>query len=140
MWFGRTDRPFAFSTPFGGSDFALMLVVADPSVTTEEREAVSVEIIRQGCRYAVCSGHDCARWDDSIDFAYLATSPDYSPPDYRFVMTTWHEDEPLEEVANYFRWNTVFDDFVPRQFLALLLGGDAVIEGRVRSAVEGAFG
>jgi hypothetical protein len=140
VWVSRINRPFSFSTPFGGGDFALMLVVACPSVTAEERGAVSSEIVRQGCRYAVCTGNDCSLWDDSIDLAFLATSPGFSPPDERFVMTTWHEDQPLEDVAHYFRWNTVFDDFVPQRFLALLLGGDAETEGQVRSAIEMWFG
>ena len=140
VWLGRIDRPFPFSTPFGGTDFVLMLVIADPSVTVEERGAVSTEIVRQGCRFAVCTGHDCSRWDDAIDYAFLATSPDFSPPDERLVMTTWHENEPLEEVVAYYRRNTAFGDFAPRHFLVLLLGGEAEIEGRVRSLIEKEFG
>jgi hypothetical protein len=138
VWFSRLDRPFPFSSPFGGRDFALMLVVADPSVTADERWAVSTDIVRRGCRYVVCTGHDCALWDDSIDWAELQAT-DFSPPDDRFIMTTWHEDDSLEDVAEWFRWRTVFDDFVPTRFLVVLLGGDAATEGHVRSAIERVF-
>jgi hypothetical protein len=140
LWFSQTDRPFSFSTPFSGQDFALLLVVADRAITDDERDAVSKEVVRQGCRYAVCTGHQCSKWDDSIDLAYLATNPDFSPPDEQFVMTTWHEGEPLEDVAHFFRWNTVFDDFIPQHYLILILGGDAGTAQQVRSSIEKWFG
>jgi len=140
LWISQRERPFLFSTPFGGEDFVLLLVVADPTITDDERDAVSTEIVRQGCRYAVCTGHQCSRWDDSIDFAFLATSPDFSPPDEKFVMTTWHESEPLDEVAHYFRWNTTFDQYIPEHYLVLILGGDADTARQIRSAVENSFG
>ncbi len=140
LWFSQTDRPFIFSSPFGGQDFALLLVIADPTITDDERDAVSKEVVRQGCRYAVCTGHQCSRWDDAIDLAYLATSPDFSPPDEKFVMTTWHEGDPLEDVAHYFRWNTVFDEFIPQHYFVLILGGDVGTARQVRSAIENWFG
>ena len=140
LWFEQTNRPFLFSTPFGGQDFALLLVIADLAITDDERDAVSKEVVRQGCRYAVCTGHQCSRWDDSIDLVFLATSPDFSPPDDKFVMTTWHEGESLEGVAHYFRWNTVFDEFSPQHYLVLILGGDAETARQVRLAIEKWFG
>ena len=93
LWFDRIDRPYSFTSPFSGKDFVLMMVVADPSVTETERADFSDQIIQAGCRYAVCAGHDCSRWDDSIDLAYIATHPNFCPPDERFVMTTWHQNE-----------------------------------------------
>jgi hypothetical protein len=140
LWFSQTDRPLLFSTPFGGRDFALLLIIADPGITDDERDAVSKEVVRQGCRYALCTGHRCSRWDDSIDLAFLATSPDFSPPDEKFVMTTWHEGEPLEDVAHYFRSNTVFDEFIPQHYLVLILGGDVGTARQFRSASEKWFG
>ncbi|MBX9626749.1 MAG: hypothetical protein K2X82_23310 [Gemmataceae bacterium] len=139
VWVSRIDRPFSLSAPFGGEEFALLLVVADPVVSDEERAAISNQIVRQGCRYAVCAGYDCPRWDDAIDWAHLGTDPDFTPPDERFVMTTWHEHDSLEEVAYFLRWTTAFDRFVPRHFLALVLGGSADDEARIRSAVEKEF-
>ena len=42
-------------------------------------------------------GVDCTLWDDSVDHANLEQfSYGDIPPD-RSVITTWHEDEPLEE-------------------------------------------
>jgi hypothetical protein len=140
VWFSRLARPCSLSPPFNGEDFVLMLVVADSEITADERHAVSAELVRQGCRYAVCTGHECSRWDDSIDFAFIETSPDFTPPDERFVMTTWHEKDSIEDVVEFFRLNTTFNDFVTRHYLAIVLGGEAETESKVRLTVTKAFG
>lgn len=139
LWIGHLVRPFSFSSPFDGQDFVLMLIVVDASISDDERDTLSGEIIGQGCRYAVCTGHQCSKWDDSIDLAYLATSPDFSPPDERFVMTTWHEDEPLEDVIHFFRCCTAFDSFTPRHYLTVILGGDEKMREAVSSALQIGF-
>lgn len=139
LWFHRIDRPYSFSSPFGGAEFVLILVVADPMVTGAERWAVSEQIIRANCRYAVCNGHDCSRWDDSIDEAFVASDPNFSPPDERSVMTTWHDDESLDDVAFFFRMNTSFDSFTAERFLVLQLGGCKPDEDAIRSAVMAHF-
>lgn len=139
LWFCRRDRPFSFSSPFGGKEFVMMLVAVDTTITGAERWAVSEQIIRANCRYAVCAGHDCSRWDDSIDEALLASDPNFSPPDERFVMTTWHENESLDDVAFFFRRNTSFDDFLAERFLVLQLGGCKPEEDAIRTAIATHF-
>jgi hypothetical protein len=42
-------------------------------------------------------GVGCSSWDDSVDFANLRAFDDEEIPDDAFVMTTWHEAEPLSE-------------------------------------------
>lgn len=140
LWLGHLVRPFSNSSPFNGQEFALLLVIADPTIINDDQVALSKEIVRQGCRFAVCTGHHCSKWDDSIDFAYLATSPDFSPSDEHFVMTTWHEDEPLEDVIAFFRFCTAFDNFTPHHYLALILGGDDEMAQTVSSSLKIGFG
>lgn len=139
LWLDHLVRPFTFSSPFNGLDFVLMLVVVDSSITDDERDTLSRQIIEQGCRYAVCTGHQCSKWDDSIDMAYIATSPDYSPPDDRFVMTTWHENESLEDVIHFFRCCTTFDNFTPHHYLTVILGGDETVREAVSLALQIGF-
>ncbi len=139
VWIARVERPYAFASPFGGSDFTLLLVASDASITDAEREFVCDEIIRQGCRYAVCWGHECALWDHSIDWSEMSRFPDFKSPDERFVMTTWHEDVPLEEAIENLRWATGFDDYDTERVLVLILGGDAIVEESVRSAVVNVY-
>lgn len=46
-------------------------------------------------------GKDCGSWDDSVDWANLETFDFRDIPDNEFVMTTWHENESLQEVFRF---------------------------------------
>ena len=135
-WAGHLQRPFEFVSPCGGGEFSMLLWVADSSITVVERWTLSVAFVRQGCRYAVCAGHGCSSWDDSIDYAYLESDPQYSTPDETFVMTSWHEAEPIEDIASFLVMCTSFDDYEAKAFVVVCLGGDAEVYGQVRDAVS----
>ena len=66
----QIERPYQFVSPFGGDEFALLLYSGDETITPQEQHSISDEIVRQGCRYAVC-GYACSLWDDSIDMSDL---------------------------------------------------------------------
>lgn len=138
LWLSQLNAPWLFSSPFAGQEFALMLVVADPTITDDDRYDLSKEFVRQGCRYAVCAGDQCSRWDDSIDIAYIE-SQGASTSDERFVMTTWHEEESLEDIVDFFRLCTAFDDFTPHHYIALILGGDNSVKQAVVSSLNSGF-
>lgn len=123
LQFVEIKRPFPFVSPFSGNEFAVWVLAEDSSLNDEEMSRLAEELVSSGCRYAVCSGYDCSKWDDAVDWAYLRTSPDYVPENHKFVMTTWHEDESLRDIAFFFVNNTVFDVFVPHNFLLLSIGG-----------------
>ncbi len=43
-------------------------------------------------------GHECSIWDDAVDRANIDAF-DFKPiPPERLVMTTWHANDPMEEV------------------------------------------
>lgn len=50
-------------------------------------------------------GQDCSSWDDSVDMASLEAFGFQQTPNDKFVMTTWHPDEPLEEVFSYAKYS-----------------------------------
>jgi len=52
-----------------------------------------------------------------------------------FVMTTWHDDEPLDETIDFFATHTRVDDAPPEDFVVVVLGGTEANEGLVREAV-----
>lgn len=131
--FHELKRPYEFATPFGGNDFVLLLVINDPSITAEEQVKLSQAFVEQGCRYALCFGHNCSTWDDSIDLAPTLSSENFDLPEDRFVMTTWHENEPLSDVVDFFIQNTGFDNLVFQQYLVLFLGAD---QARKQAVVE----
>ena len=92
MWFGRINVPDEFVSPFGNREYVVLLVINRTDILYREQKALSEKLVNTGCRYAVCYGYECASWDDSIDYAYIFSDPNLSPPQERFVMTTWHED------------------------------------------------
>lgn len=81
--------------PFGGA-FKAVVVVED-DVDFAWQDTVSEWLVRSGCRYMMAWGRKCSEWDDSVDHADRVVFGDGMPDD-NFVMTTWHDEEPLDEV------------------------------------------
>lgn len=77
------------------------IVVLDAAVSPEWQNAVSDWIVHMGCLYMMAWGVDCSSWDDSVDWANLDQFDYGEIPDDQFVMTTWHEDEGLDDVFWY---------------------------------------
>src|SRR5262249_29202922 len=80
------------SQPFKG------IVVIEDDVTSEWQASVSDWLVRNGCRYMMAWGHGCSEWDDSVDLASLDCFGYGETPEDKFVMTTWHNKETLEDV------------------------------------------
>jgi hypothetical protein len=47
-------------------------------------------------------GNECDLWDDSVDWATIDKESNDIQPEGECVMTTWHENETLEEAAGFF--------------------------------------
>jgi hypothetical protein len=136
VWYQELSRPYGLRVPFPGELYVCILFVHDPAVTQEEQAKLSEQIVQSGCRYAVCAGHACSTWDDSVDLAYLATDPNFAPPEETFVMTTWHEDESIEDVVFYGLMNTMFDDHEFFKYLVLTLGHHATFREELDAAID----
>jgi len=80
-----------------GSAFRAV-VIAETEVTGEWRGRVSDWLVKSGCLYMMAWGRDCSLWDDSVDWSNLEQFDYGDIPADRFVMTTWHNGEPLEEM------------------------------------------
>lgn len=75
------------------------VVIVIESVVSEERQrGISAWLVKSGCSYMMAWGLGCKSWDDSVDMANLERFNFGDIPDKEFVMTTWHETEPLKEV------------------------------------------
>lgn len=77
------------------------VVVIEAQVSDEWRNALSGWIVNYGCLYMMAWGQNCSAWDDSVDWASLEKSDFEDVPAEQFVMTTSHEDEPLDEVFQF---------------------------------------
>jgi hypothetical protein len=82
----------SFNAPFRA------VVVLEAPYSTDWQNRISGWLVESGCLYMMAWGEGCSSWDDSVDWASIDDFPDGNVPDARFVMTTWHEHEPLEEV------------------------------------------
>ena len=55
-------------------------------------------MVESGCLYMMAWGQECSTWDDSVDWANIDKHDKGEIPEDEFVVTTWHDDEPLEDV------------------------------------------
>ena len=67
-------------------------------MTQEWQWAVSEWLVASGCLNMAAWGLDCSSWDDSVDLANLEAF-DFEVPEDRFVMTSWHANNTLEEAV-----------------------------------------
>ncbi len=84
----------------GLSPFRALLVL-DQGVTDEWQTQISDWLVRSGCLYMMAWGVACSSWDDSVDWASMSASDFEETPDDQFVMTTWHDEEPLSETLRF---------------------------------------
>ena len=79
----------------------IILVEQECEVGWQER--VSDWIVESGCLYMMAWGRDCTSWDDSVDYAMHRKAGYADVSDDNFVVTTWHDGEPLHEVFFFAR-------------------------------------
>lgn len=75
---------------------AVLVIEADAPATW--RAATAEWLVRSGCRYMSAWGQNSKAWHDCVDDANLHAFDYAEIPDDDFVMTTWHAQEPLEDV------------------------------------------
>jgi hypothetical protein len=73
------------------------VIVAEEAVDGDWRSKVSEWLVRSGCLYFVAWGEACEEWHDDVDHANIGEFEGEDIPGERFVMTTWHANEPLSE-------------------------------------------
>jgi hypothetical protein len=73
------------------------VVVLEGIYSVDWQNSVSRWLVDSGCLYMMAWGEGCSSWDDSVDWANIDEFPNGIPDD-QFVMTTWHEEESLDEV------------------------------------------
>ena len=70
------------------------IVVIDAPYSPEWQDLVSKWLVDSGCHYMMAWGEGCASWDDSVDWAILEEFEHCQIPAERYVMTSWHENQP----------------------------------------------
>jgi hypothetical protein len=77
------------------------VIIADQGVSEDWLNRIAQWIVAIGSLYVIAWGVDCAKWHDGVDWAVLELFDFGEIPDDRFVMTTWHSDEPITEAFWY---------------------------------------
>jgi hypothetical protein len=77
------------------------VVVIDENISRDYMEKISRWLVKSACLYAMTWGKQCEQTHDMIDFANLEAFGFQEIPEDKFMMTTWHENEPLSEVFWY---------------------------------------
>jgi hypothetical protein len=77
------------------------VIVIEKSVSNEYRHHVCKWLVKSGCLYVMALGLDCESWHDTIDDANLEYFNYGDIPKESFVMTTWHDNEPIADVFNF---------------------------------------
>ena len=88
----------------GSKHFGCLLIWDATSATADDIYRVAEPLIRAGCVYFVCWGPDCEWVHDTID----ELDP-YFESSKGVIMTTWHNEQPLEETIWFFL-NTMWPD------------------------------
>lgn len=92
-----------FKIELPNSPYLLLIAIHSPLVNTQWRYDFCNWVVKsKQCYWALAWGHECSIWDDALDYAYLEFC-NYDLPeddDYNF-MTTWHEDQTLDEVIEF---------------------------------------
>ncbi|MGC1497549.1 MAG: hypothetical protein WA790_17230 [Sulfitobacter sp.] len=92
------DTPIAIPPEF--SRFKCLILI-ERDVNDSYRNDVSDTLVKNGCLYMMAWGLDCSLWDDSVDWAFLALYEYGAYPEDQFVMTTWHENDTLQEMLEF---------------------------------------
>ena len=90
--------PLEWATP--ASPFKCIILI-ESTVALPWQAELSDFLIASGCRYAMAWGRDCSLWDDSIDYASLLRHDFKEVSEVEHVMTTWHDDESMDEVFQF---------------------------------------
>lgn len=89
------QKPFDTSSINVKEPFAYLLYSNQDDLTNDEMMSVANWLVSSGCRYAVCAGLNCSEWHDTVDTADIIRDPTTQ----KLVMTTWHEDETIEDIV-----------------------------------------
>lgn len=93
-------------------------------------------LLRAGCAYFCAWGIGCERVHDLFDEVSFAMYPE---PEESIVMSTWHDEQSLDDALWYFLNNTWPDDpyfETCRAALAISIGGEREWEERIKYALR----
>lgn len=80
--------------------YVLLVISNDVSITKDDIDRFSSSIIESEVKCVLAWGKECSLWDDMIDWCVLEKY-DYKIPEDKNIVTTWHDDESLDDVIQF---------------------------------------
>jgi hypothetical protein len=102
-----------------------IVIVADQVVSDDWLNRIAEWIVAVGSLYVVAWGVECEKWHDAVDWAVLTVFEFGDIPDDRFIMTTWHSDEPISEAFWFAGHCATHPDVELTETIILHIAGDA---------------
>lgn len=110
------------------------LIYSNKNVTIDDISLVADSLISSGCLYVVCTGKDCETWHDTID--EISVMKNVEEGETKLIMTSWHENDSIEEVIWFWLNLTDFDNITFENYLALVVGESKEIENEIQQAIK----
>lgn len=105
----------------GFSPYKAVVVIED-IVDFEWQAAASRWLADSGCLFMMAWGKDCSSWDDSVDYANMDQFASGEIPDDKFILTSWHGDEPLQQVVWFSKFAAIHSTIELENVLFLHIG------------------
>lgn len=77
-------------------------IISEIDTSEEYKNSVTDYLYNMGCLYLCTWGNECADWHDAMDWSTLCKH-DYDVPDDEHCMTSWHENDPVEEMLFFLK-------------------------------------
>lgn len=102
---------------------SITLYVTTADILPKQRRCLCGELVALRPRWFVAAGYDCEKWHDTFDQALISQfAPDYIVPEDLMVLTSWHGNEPIEEVLFFTLFCGLPDDLGVHRYAILILG------------------
>jgi hypothetical protein len=87
--------------PHRGNYFTMLLAWDAPEIEQDKLINLLQPLVDRGLAYFCAWGNKCSEMHDAVDLCAAKREQAFGPADY-LLMTTWHDDEPLEEALWFF--------------------------------------
>ena len=135
-WWIGVAAPNGVATTSFPSPNVCLLWDAIGTWTPSERATLLEALLASGCRYVVCGGQRCEEWHDEAD-ELLALRGAAAKENDPLVITTWHADEPIDEVAEFFVLHAHVLNTTIADHIVVQVGLDWDIQCRLMDWVRG---
>lgn len=130
------DETRILPASFSGHPYCCLLWDHEGRSGRESQAAIARDLVSSGCRYVVCGGTNCEAWHDAIDDECITYDSSGEIVDVPLVMTTWHDGESPEQVAEFFIHCTSVENIEFSRYLVVHVGTSSIrhaLEAAVRA-------